>query len=388
LLHGSSGLLQGFADEIQGVGGGLESLLSGRGFRSGYESQRDSLRQELKDTQESNPVISGISEAGGSIASMLAGPLGVAKGAGLAATVGKSALAGGLSGAGRSESDLLEGDFGGLAKDVGIGGGIGGFAGGIGYGIGKGLEGIRSFAGKGAAKAAQRADDMALAKANEEAAGAWGGVGGETQKGSRFFENLAREADSMTPEQAARFARLSDDPAVMELRRQVIDNNLEALPGQAKKIADARAAAEALEAGKGARVAKLAEDMKGWEGAKDQLKVRLKRYLLPGLGTAVGTAIGGPVGGAIGSLAGAGTRPMMRSMMNLATKYPAVQIAGFKGIGGLAGGTGGGVGRLAASGERAIEGQIAAKNYAKAFPHMSQQLASMDEDGDELAYRR
>lgn len=128
LLHGAQSLLQGFGDEIQGLGGGLESLVSGRGFTSGYTSQRDALRAELKALEESNPDASMVGKVGGTALSAFA-PMGAAgnaaKGASLLAKAGKASLAGagmgGLAGAGYSEADTV----GGVLADTAVGAGLG-----------------------------------------------------------------------------------------------------------------------------------------------------------------------------------------------------------------------------------------------------------------------
>jgi hypothetical protein len=142
------GLSLGFWDELAGAGEALGQSVGVKGlgdsdwsqvgltkplaldpdrdFGQAYTEGRDKWRGEDKIAKKENPYSYGTGEVAGSVASSFLPGLNVAKGASLANIAGKSALSGGLSGAGYSEADNL----GDLAKDTGTGAGIGLVAGG------------------------------------------------------------------------------------------------------------------------------------------------------------------------------------------------------------------------------------------------------------------
>jgi len=101
------GLTLGFSDEIGGLIGGVQNALKGQSFGQGYEGEKDQIRSDLANYQTRHPWLSTAGEIAGSLPSAML-PLGVAaKGAGLAAKIGRGALAGAGYGAtyGAGEAD-------------------------------------------------------------------------------------------------------------------------------------------------------------------------------------------------------------------------------------------------------------------------------------------
>ena len=123
----AQGLTMGFADEISGGAEALWEAAKGdpRTFGELYKQYRDESRQNFKKAQEANPGTYTTGEVAGAIGSAFIPGLNVAKGAGLAANVGKAALQGGLMGLGSSEAE----DLSGMAKDTATGAALGGAGG-------------------------------------------------------------------------------------------------------------------------------------------------------------------------------------------------------------------------------------------------------------------
>jgi hypothetical protein len=236
----------------------------------------------------------------------------VAQGAGLLAKVGAGALsgapAGALYGAGASESDTLGGTLTDAAKGLAGGLVVGGALPVLGQGLSwiarKGLERSGLASARAGAKAAEEVAADLASKA--------GKVGGETQKGSRYVENLMRLEATMTPEQRALYQELQASGVVPNLQQTVAQGTLEGLPGQAATIASRRAELSAAQAAAPEAVASRTAQLLSPAEAKAQIAARLWRYGPPVIGSAVGTAVGGPVGTAVGALAGAGTRPAVQ----------------------------------------------------------------------------
>ena len=108
-----------------------------------YSERRDQNRARDKDAAEASPVVSGLSNLGGAIATAPA--MGAARGV---AAIKQGIKLGAAQGLGSSEADLTRGDVAGAAKDVATGGVVGGaFAGGA-EGVKAGLKyagtGVRS----------------------------------------------------------------------------------------------------------------------------------------------------------------------------------------------------------------------------------------------------
>lgn len=136
---GANAATLGFADEIAG---GLESLFTDKS----YKQARDESRASYQRAKEENPIAYGVGQVGGTVASMAIPGLGLAKGAGAAATIARAAAQGGAAALGDSTADLTEGDFGGALADTAGGALVGGAIGAAGVGVGKAVKGFMKAA--------------------------------------------------------------------------------------------------------------------------------------------------------------------------------------------------------------------------------------------------
>lgn len=114
------GALMGFGDEIQGFGGGVGSLLSGRGYMSGYEAERDAARKRSDDSWATNPWAYGTGYVPGTLLSVFAtGGKGPAANAGLMSRMGygarQGAMFGGVGGVGHADGGFADRAVGGAA---------------------------------------------------------------------------------------------------------------------------------------------------------------------------------------------------------------------------------------------------------------------------------
>jgi hypothetical protein len=112
----AQGATLGFADEISGGVEAVVNKLKGDPEELGrlYKKYRDESRANFDEAQKANPASYTIGEVAGGIGTALVPGLGIAKGAKLAATVGKSALIGAGAGVGYSKSE----NAGDIAEDA------------------------------------------------------------------------------------------------------------------------------------------------------------------------------------------------------------------------------------------------------------------------------
>lgn len=241
------GLTAGWGDEASAALAALLPFLdreaaNGGSFSDRYEAAKLFYRNLNREAQKANPD----TYLGGQVVGAVAPAL---TGAGVAATgtraVLQSAGQGAAAGAGYSEAN----DAQGLARDTALGGalGLGGFA--LGAGVNAGGKALARKAMDLASRARGKASAQALEEVQAQLATLAGQVGGETQKGSRYIENLMRLKASMTPDQLAAFAELEAAGVIPGLAQSVAQGTLESLPGQAATIASKRAALEAAKAG-------------------------------------------------------------------------------------------------------------------------------------------
>jgi hypothetical protein len=128
------GLTLGFGDEIQGA---LAAAFSDETYREA----RDKARAADEASKEAHPWLFGGGNLVGGAATALIPGLNIAKGATMAATAGRAALAGGLAGLGESKAELGEGEYGRAALDTAAGAAIGGALGAAGHAVGKAVRG-------------------------------------------------------------------------------------------------------------------------------------------------------------------------------------------------------------------------------------------------------
>lgn len=287
---------------------------------------------------------------GGEIAPSLAAP----------AKVIPQAVLGATAGYGTSKSDSL----GGKLSDAAIGAGLqGGFTK-LGGKFANWLRGGSEKAAEKVAGAEAKALQLATDKVDEGIASASGKLGGETQKGNRFLENLERYRSAMGPEDTAAFDELVNSGVVPKLREKLVSSNLKSLPQQATVIDDLAAQLDELKVNRVANIGDETQNVLSKKEALNQVAERAKRYLPPAAGdwaahisgapgrAVVGGAIGYALGGGdgmnagLGALAGAGLRPAIQSMRRLA-QHPAVQKPVWEGLGAASRGAGAAVERLA-----------------------------------------
>lgn len=300
---------------------GLKAALSGpeEGAGDRYRAERDATKREADTATERSGV--GYQLLGG-----LTGAVGAPE-----TMAARLALAGGLgavNAAASSDVDLTKSnaDLGQFAKDTAEGGALGLGAGAVGEAVGAGLRkagGI--FKGKAAAALeAQAAKDMAAVE--KEIASLQGQLGAETQKGSRFVENVQRGAGGV-----------EHIPGATDLVQGVLDRTEAKIPGQLAKIEGIEAELAAKTAGKDVEAAKRTADYFASSVFKTEVAPRL-RTLAPRFGMSALAAAGGAgydiatggdggkglAAGFSGSVLGA---PGVRQMLKNVASSPRVQMA-------------------------------------------------------------
>lgn len=129
LLRGAGqGLTLGFADEITGGAETLGRTVFGdeklADLPDNYAKHRDEVRAKYDKAHADHPAAYTAGQVGGSVATAFVpglGALNAAKGAGLAATLGKAALSGGIAGLGGSNADTVEGMVGDTVEGGAVG---------------------------------------------------------------------------------------------------------------------------------------------------------------------------------------------------------------------------------------------------------------------------
>lgn len=192
----AQGASMGFADELTGAlesAGGSLGLLPDKT----YEQARNESRANYLAAEKDNPFTYGAGQVGGGLATLAIPGLNVAKGAGLAKTLGTAAAQGALTGLGSSEATDV--------SDMGLDALKGGV---VGFGAGALGAGLSAGASKLSQKYGARAADALREKA----------------------EDLAVKATGATGAQSAKF---SDDAG-----RQLLDRGLVRFGDTAKKVAE------------------------------------------------------------------------------------------------------------------------------------------------------
>lgn len=160
----AQGLSMGYADEIAGGAGAAYDVATGESnfsdIMDAYRKNRDDSRKQYKKAAKDNPKTFKGGEAAGVVGSFMLPGVGALRGAKAGAALGAAA------GIGRSESDLTQGDVGGVAQDAAVGAALGAAG-------GKAFEKIAprfgSLAEKmGLKKAAMSADDEFRSQLNPD----------------------------------------------------------------------------------------------------------------------------------------------------------------------------------------------------------------------------
>lgn len=305
------------APQFVGIERGLQSLTTNKGFGDEYRKGRDDTKRVIAGAKEKAGL--GYEIAGAVLSGGVTAPETI---------LGRVALAGALGAGGAaltSDVDLTKDDvdLGKFTGDVAIGTGIGLASAGVGEGLGAGVRKLGGLVTGNAAKAIATQTAKDAAAVEKEIASLVGRAGAETQKGSRFIENLQRGTKGIT------------DPDALALAQGVLANNAAELPGQLATIDAAKAAAAAARAAGPAEAARRTRDYFAQPLWQTEILPRMKQTLAPRFGlAAVGLVMGGGADlltggdGRSGGFAGAvlGAPGMMQMLRNVA-KSPRVQVA-------------------------------------------------------------
>lgn len=121
----ANGASFGFADNIAGAIGGIDSMVRGNGFRRGYDATLDIVRDGMAEAQQKHPMAYGTGEVGGAVApALLAAP--IATGRTALGTAGRAAGIGMAEGAAHGAGNADGQD---MAAEAARGGAIGGLTG-------------------------------------------------------------------------------------------------------------------------------------------------------------------------------------------------------------------------------------------------------------------
>lgn len=276
-----------------------------------YRRGRDSTRRDVSDaTRRASPHIEVagsklqvLPALGAAIPSLLA-PIPV----GWLARIAGAGAQSGVQATGESTSDLTDGNLAGFLRDVGSGAGVGALAG----GVAEGVTAPMSLIAKGAASrigdavAGQAARDVA--QVEKEVAHLAGVARAETQKGSRYTENVLRRANGLQvdpstvtdPVQQRAIAML-DEQAFKDLTNEVAENTMSEVPRQLPRIRAAKEAAASAAASAAQDASDRTRDYFAQSTFGTQIQPRLTTLAE---NTALGGAAGAVTGGASGIFRG------------------------------------------------------------------------------------
>lgn len=254
----AQGATLGFGDEAAAAVTAAIKSFQGEGrFKDLYPMYRDYLRGKAAETEKQQPIASALVGAGASLplAAAAAAPAGLIRGAGMLPGIGRAATAGaitsGITGAGQSTAEDLEGVLRDAAKSGAIGAGTGAILQPVTAGIG---AVYRQGAARVSKKSAEQMGREKVAEAlSRDARGA------DFQKG--FAGNPADQA-------AARVQKLGPEGRIAdvgEATRGTLDV-LATLPGRTKGAVEA--AIRDRQALRGERIVSAAEKALGAEGKR------------------------------------------------------------------------------------------------------------------------
>lgn len=322
-LGASQGASLGFADELWGAADAIGPMILPGGADDAmtpeerYRRTRDAMRREWEAAKTVNPKTAFVSELAGGLAVPVPGGAaaqGTKLGTRLLRAGGQGAAMGAVYGAGSSKADLLNGEVGEFALDVGVGALAGAGGGALGEGIGAGLgaagRGIKARFQSGADDAMSDLVAQKTAAVEKELASKQGQYRSAVQSASRDIEVMAREVDALPPGQLKQdLLDYLNSAEGMALREQVAGNKLVTAPERVQEMAAKLAEFQTAQAGKQQAIQGAVDDALQ-NFASKQVKPRvstLGHRFLPamvgaGAGAILGDAQGAGIGGGIGSL--------------------------------------------------------------------------------------
>lgn len=307
-LEGALSFLSGggpLLDEIAGFTAGMDRD-DASGFNA-YRRARDSARRDVaRATRNASPTVEMFGAkvpvlplAGAALPSLLA-----PNPAGVLGRIAATGAVGAGQAAGESEADLTRGDVAGFLRDTGEGAGTGLVAGGAAEVLTAPMRMITKGAASRIGDAAAGQVEKDAARVAEEVESLKAKARAETQKGSRYRENVLREANGLRvdpstvtdPVQQRAIAML-DEQAFKELGDSVATNTMDDVPRQVGRIAEAKETARAAVANQAKDASDRTRDYFKQSVWGTQLKPRLtilEENAL--LGAAAGAATGGASG--------------------------------------------------------------------------------------------
>jgi len=273
-----------------------------------YRSVRDDVRSRNKSSEKAQPLAYGASELVGNMAVPIPGSAAV-KGASLASRMGAGAKAaakfGGVLGAGKSESDSLDG----VAGDAAMTAAVAAPFGAVGGAMEKGAEALANRFGARAAAVRKVRDEAIKDTVEAERASLLGKARSATQEASRDVEVLARPGDPRSLPVQAQVNRFVDSREASELADKIATSKLASAPDRIKRMDSTMATHDAFAADATNEVARrIATQEK--KGIASEAMPRLRTYANRIIPPAIGSIIGGAVtddkatGATVGAVAG------------------------------------------------------------------------------------
>lgn len=300
------------------LSGGGPLLDEGAGYMAGvdrddpsglkaYQRSRDSARRDVaRATRHASPAVEMFGQKvpvlpliGAAIPSLMA-----PNPAGVMGRIAATGAVGAEQAAGESEADLTKGEVTPFLRDTGAGLGTGLVAGGVSEAVTAPMRLITRGAASriGDAAAGQAARDVA--QVEREVGHLQGVARAETQKGSRYTENVLRKANGLqvdpstvTDPTQRRAISMLDEQAFKDLADSVANNTMDDVPRQVSRIADAKRAASSAAATAAQDASDRTRDYFRQSTWGTQIQPRLTTL-------AENAALGGVAGGVTGGASG------------------------------------------------------------------------------------
>jgi len=335
------GLTAGYGDELSaGLAAALPFLdreaAQGETLGERYRHARDFYRGLNKQAHDDNPGNYTASEVGGGLVAALS-PVGrllaPAKGAGLATTLLKGGMQGGLTALGGSNADLTRGEVGQAALDTTAGVGTGMAFSGLGYRLGKfgqkAADEVRLANADSALKTARLAE-----KADRAATGAYGGEVAAVLNKAKSLEHALTSNLSTAEQKAAAEAQLAS-PEFQGLYQNALQGNLDLTAQQmGGRLLNAKAAMETARAARAPEAIEKAAAESMANPIRRQVLPKLQTYATRALPLLVGHQVGGWPGVAAGGMVSAVMGAPGTAFANL-VKHPGTRAAFWSALGGL-----------------------------------------------------